>query len=276
MQRGKYKCKQLKALRKRIADENGIPLKQKECTYDGPCRGTCPYCESEMRYLERALADRLRLGRVATVAGLSLGLAACGGQTPGGTPMLTTDSTLAADSLTDSLRDTLPSGLRHSGPDVISVTNVGELEVIGDVIDVPPPPPPEHPDDEMILGRMDEPIYEGEVDDDVEADYVCVLVENDPSFPGGMEAMYKFLAENIKYPQEAKDNNISGKVYVTFVVETDGRITNPRLLRDIGGGCGQEAIRVVKSMPRWNPGKNNGQPARVQFNLPVNFTLTDE
>lgn len=276
MQRGKYKCKQLKALRKRIADENGIPLKQKECTYDGPCRGTCPYCESEMRYLERALADRLRLGRVATVAGLSLGLAACGGQTPGGTPMLTTDSTLAADSLTDSLRDTLPSGLRHSGPDVISVTNVGELEVIGDVIDVPPPPPPEPPDDEMILGRMDEPIYEGEVDDDVDADYVCVLVENDPSFPGGMEAMYKFLAENIKYPQEAKDNNISGKVYVTFVVETDGRITNPRLLRDIGGGCGQEAIRVVKSMPRWNPGKNNGQPARVQFNLPVNFTLTDE
>lgn len=276
MQRGKYKCKQLKALRKRIADENGIPLKQKECTYDGPCRGTCPYCESELRQLELALADRVQLGKVATVAGLSLGLAACGGQTPGGTPMLTTDSTLAADSLTDSLRDTLPSGLRHSGPDVISVTNVGELEVIGDVIDVPPPPPPEPPDDEMILGRMDEPIYEGEVDDDVEADYVCVLVENDPSFPGGMEAMYKFLAENIKYPQEAKDNNISGKVYVTFVVETDGRITNPRLLRDIGGGCGQEAIRVVKSMPRWNPGKNNGQPARVQFNLPVNFTLTDE
>lgn len=276
MQWGKYKCKQLKALRKRIADENGIPLEQKECTYDGPCRGTCPYCEAELHHLERALADRVQLGKVATVAGLSLGLAACGGQTPGGTPMLTTDSTLAADSLTDSLRDTLPSGLQHSGPDVISVTNVGELEVVGDVIDVPPPPPPEPPDDEMILGRMDEPIYEGEVDDDVDADYVCVLVENDPSFPGGMEAMYKFLAENIKYPQEARDNNISGKVYVTFIVETDGRITNPRLLRDIGGGCGQEAIRVVKSMPRWNPGKNNGQPARVQFNLPVNFTLTDE
>lgn len=270
MQWGKYKCKQLKALRKCIADENGIPLKQKECTYDGPCRGTCPYCESEMRFLERALADRLRLGRVATVAGLSLGLAACGGgQTPGETPMLTTDSTLAANSLTDSLRDTLPSGLQHSGPDVISVTNVGELEVIGDVIDVPPPPPPEHPDDEMILGRMDEPIYEGEIG-------VDTYVDEEPSFPGGMEAMYKFLAENIKYPQEARDNNISGKVYVTFVVETDGRITNPRLLRDIGGGCGQEAIRVVKSMPRWNPGKNNGQPARVQFNLPVNFTLTDE
>ena len=273
MQRGKYKCKQLKALRKRIADENGIPLKQKECNYDGPCRGTCPYCESEMRYLERALADHLRLGRVATVAGLSLGLAACGGQTTGGAPMLTTDSTLAADSLTDSLRDTLPSGLQHSGPDVISVTNVGELEVVGDVMAVPPPPPPQLPDEDVIVGMVDDtiPIEEGGIDDEI-----FPVVDVEPCFPGGMEAMYKFLAENIKYPQEAKDNNISGKVYVTFVVETDGRITNPRLLRDIGGGCGQEAIRVVKSMPRWNPGKNNGQPARVQFNLPVNFTLTDE
>lgn len=272
MQRGKYKCKQLKAVRKRIADENGIPLKQKECTYDGPCRGTCPYCEAEMRYLERVLTDRVRLGKVATVAGLSLGLAACGGQTPGGALMLTTDGTLATDSLIDSLRDTLPSGLQHSGPDVISVPEVGELEVVGDVIDVPPPPPPEPPDDEMILGMMDEPIYDGEIDDDT----YFQVVDEEPSFPGGMEAMYKFLSENIKYPQEAKANNISGKVYVTFVVEADGSISNPRLLRDIGGGCGQEAIRVVKLMPRWKPGKNKGQPARVQFNLPVNFTLTDE
>lgn len=260
MQRGKYKCKQLKAVRKRIADENGIPLEQKECTYEGPCRGTCPHCEAEMRYLERALTDRIRLGRMVTVAGLSLGLAACGGKTPSGAPMLTTESSLAADSLIDSLRDTLPSGLQHSGPDVISVPEVGEMEVVGDVIDVPPPPPPEPPDDELIVGGIDD-------------DYVCVLVENDPSFPGGMEAMYKFLAENIKYPQEAKDKNITGKVYVTFVVEADGSISNPRLLRDIGGGCGQEAIRVVNLMPRWNPGKEKGQPVRVQFNLPVSFSL---
>lgn len=272
MQRGKYKCKQLKTVRKLIADENGIPLKQKECTYDGPCRGTCPYCEAEMRYLERALTDRIRLGRMVTVAGLSLGLVACGGKTPSGAPMLTTESSLAADSLIDSLRDTLPSGLQHSGPDVISVPEVGELEVVGDVIDVPPPPPPEPPDDELIVGEMDEPMYEGEIDDDT----YFQVVDEEPSFPGGMEAMYKFYSENIKYPQEAKANNISGKVYVTFVVEADGSISNPRLLRDIGGGCGQEAIRVVKLMPRWNPGKEKGQPVRVQFNLPVNFTLTDE
>lgn len=267
MEQGKYKCKQLKAIRKRIADENGIPLEQKECTYDGPCRGTCPHCEAEVRYIEKALTDRVRLGKVATVAGLSLGLAACGGQTPGGALMLTTDGTLATDSLTDSLRDTLPSGLQHGGPDVISVPDVGELEVVGDVTDVPPPPEP--PDDEMILGMMDEPIDVGEIDDDT----YFQVVDEEPSFPGGMEALYKFLAENIQYPQEAMDNHITGKVYVTFVVEADGSITNPRLLRDIGGGCGQEAIRVVKNMPRWKPGKNRGEAVRVQFNLPVNFTL---
>lgn len=261
MQRGKYKCKQLKAVRKRIADENGIPLKQKECTYDGPCRGTCPYCEAEMRYLERVLSDRVRLGKVATVAGLSLGLAACGGGT--NNTVLTTVSDTTTKLYEEEERS-----------ETEEVTICPEVTTEGLVImdsDLPEPPPPAI-DDEMILGMMDEPIYEGEIDDDT----YFQVVDEEPSFPGGMEAMYKFLAENIKYPQEAKDNNISGRVFVSFIVEPDGSITNPRLLRDIGGGCGQEAIRVVKLMPRWKPGKNKGQTVRVQFNLPVNFTLTDE
>lgn len=255
MQRGKYKCKQLKAVRKRIADENGIPLEQKECTYDGPCRGTCPHCEAEMKYIEKALTERIRLGRVATVAGLSLGLAACGGQDRSTDTILTTDSSLAADTLP--VADTASPDEDTVYPEV---TTTGLILLTPDSLEIPPPPPPEPPDDELIVGGIDD-------------DYVCVLVENDPSFPGGMEAMYRFLAENIKYPQEAKDKNITGKVYVTFVVEADGSISNPRLLRDIGGGCGQEAIRVVKLMPRWNPGKEKGQPVRVQFNLPVSFSL---
>lgn len=268
MQRGKYKCKQLKAVRKRIADENGIPLEQKECTYDGPCRGTCPYCEAEMRYLERALTDRVRLGKVATVAGLSLGLAACGGGT--NNTVLTTIS----DSSTKIGEVDVEGGQRSvSDTDTVCPEVTTEGLVIMDS-DLPEPPP--LPDDEMILGMMDEPIpEEGEIVDD-ELEGIFSVVDEDPTFPGGMEAMYRFLTENIKYPQEAKDKNITGKVYVTFVVEADGSISNPRLLRDIGGGCGQEAIRVVKLMPRWKPGKNKGQPVRVQFNLPVNFTLTNE
>jgi hypothetical protein len=72
------------------------------------------------------------------------------------------------------------------------------------------------------------------------------------------------------------ENNITGKVYVSFVVETDGSISNPRILRDIGGGCGKEAVRVVKMMPKWTPGKQDGKPVRVQFNLPVAFNIMED
>lgn len=97
------------------------------------------------------------------------------------------------------------------------------------------------------------------------------VVEKDPEFPGGQDALKKYLRENLKYPQSARDNNIYGQVYVTFVVERDGTITNPRIMKDIGGGCGAEAVRLVKSMPKWIPGKKRGEAVRVQYNLPILF-----
>ena len=102
---------------------------------------------------------------------------------------------------------------------------------------------------------------------------VLTIVELMPSFNGGEEEMYKWLANNIKYPQVAKETGISGTVVVTFVVERDGGITSAQVLKDIGGGCGEEALRVVKAMPKWKVGKQNGVPVRVQFNLPIRFTL---
>ena len=112
-----------------------------------------------------------------------------------------------------------------------------------------------------------------EEEEEVVEEQIFTVVENEPEFPGGMDALYKYLSQNIKYPQLARENGITGKVYVTFVVEKDGSIANPKILRDIGGGCGAEAIRVVKAMPKWNPGKQRGKAVRVQFNLPVNFNL---
>ncbi len=114
---------------------------------------------------------------------------------------------------------------------------------------------------------VDEPVEEP-----VEAE-IFTVVEESPGFPGGDEKLYEFLAKNMKYPQMARESGIQGVVYVTFVVEPDGSISNVRVLRDIGGGCGEEAIRVVKAMPRWTPGKQRGKAVRVQFNLPVKFTL---
>lgn len=171
-----------------------------------------------------------------------------------------------------------------------------EIIIQTDIQEPPPPPPPEAPevttvievvsDDKEIVNEVTfnaevtedtknieiAPVKIEEEEDETETQ-IFTVVENDPEFPGGMEALYKYLAQNIKYPQLARDNNITGKVYVTFVVERDGSIANPKVLRDIGGGCGAEAIRVVKAMPKWTPGKQRGKAVRVQFNLPVNFSL---
>jgi periplasmic protein TonB len=102
---------------------------------------------------------------------------------------------------------------------------------------------------------------------------IFTVVEEPPVFIGGDEKLYKFLGDNMIYPQMARESGIQGIVYVTFVVEPNGAITSVRVLRDIGGGCGEEATRVVNAMPKWSPGKQRGIAVRVQFNLPVKFTL---
>jgi TonB family protein len=98
-------------------------------------------------------------------------------------------------------------------------------------------------------------------------------VEVMPAFPGGEEARIKFMMENLKYPQDAMKKGISGKVFVSFIVKADGSITDVKILRGIGGGCDEEAMRVVKLMPKWKPGMSKGVPADVIFNLPVTFAL---
>jgi TonB family protein len=102
---------------------------------------------------------------------------------------------------------------------------------------------------------------------------VFIVVEDAPQFPGGDEARMKFLAENIRYPAEARDLNIQGTVFVSFVVEKNGRVSNIEVIRGIGGGCDDEVVRVVEKMPKWIPGKQDGEPVRVQFTMPVRFSL---
>jgi periplasmic protein TonB len=182
------------------------------------------------------------------------------------------------------------------------LTDLGER----DVIDIPeemveitrqeqPPPPPAPPpqttqfkiveddveieDDFMIDVDVDQttqieayipPVFEEE---QVQEQEIFIVVEDPPSFPGGDEARIRFLSENIRYPQMARESGIQGTVFVTFVVERDGSVTDVRVLRGIGGGCDEEAIRVIQAMPRWNAGKQRGRPVRVQFNMPIRFTL---
>jgi len=156
----------------------------------------------------------------------------------------------------------------------------------------PPPPPPKQVvkinvveddvevEDELIIDveadentEVEEYIPIEDDEEEVEEAQIFMVVESMPQFPGGETALHKYLAENIKYPQMAKESGIQGRVFVTFVIEKNGAVTDVRVLRGIGGGCDEEAIRVVKAMPNWSAGKQRGKPVRVQFNLPVKFTL---
>lgn len=103
---------------------------------------------------------------------------------------------------------------------------------------------------------------------------VYQIVDDMPKFPGGEDALFKFLGENIQYPEKAKELGVQGVVYVSFVIEESGELGNVKVIRGIGAGCDEEAIRVIKSMPNWKPGTINGKEVRVQYNLPIRYTLT--
>lgn len=106
-----------------------------------------------------------------------------------------------------------------------------------------------------------------------EGDNIYDVPETMPEFLGGMDAMVKFMAENVKYPKEAIDKKIAGRVFVNFVVDTDGSIIDAKIERGIGGGCDEEALRVVNAMPKWKPGTMDGKPVKVRYMLPVVFKL---
>ena len=109
-----------------------------------------------------------------------------------------------------------------------------------------------------------------------EPEKIFVAVEQPAEFPGGAAAMMKWLSNNIRYPESAQQNGISGRVVVKFVVEKDGSIGQPSIVKGVDRDLDQEALRVVKRMPKWQPGKNNGQPVRSYFNLPVTFRLHNQ
>ncbi len=122
--------------------------------------------------------------------------------------------------------------------------------------------------DEVAVVEVKEEVIEVE-----ETKPVFTIVEEMPSFPGGDAERNKFLAANIQYPQQATENGIQGTVYVSFVVDSKGNVTDVKILRGIGGGCDEEALRVVRMMPKWHPGKQNGKNVRVLFNMPIYFKL---
>ena len=149
----------------------------------------------------------------------------------------------------------------------------------------PPPPPPPPPEiieiveDEVEIEEEleiedtetdEDEIIEIEEEDD---DEFFMVVENMPEFPGGDLGLMKYIQKNVKYPPIAKEYNITGKVYVQFIVDKSGTVTNVKVVRGVDKNLDAEGVRVVKSLPKYKPGKQTGKPVRVMFYIPINFTL---
>ena len=163
----------------------------------------------------------------------------------------------------------------------------------------PPPPPPPEPEVPEIIDVVEERV-ENQIDlssleddqsraqvatytpppppkavEEEATEEIFVVVEQQPEFPGGMSALMKFLSDNIKYPVIAQENGIQGRVITNFVVERDGSITDVNVVRGQDPSLDKEAVRVIKTMPRWKPGQQRGKPVRVRFTLPVQFRLAN-
>ena len=158
----------------------------------------------------------------------------------------------------------------------------------------PPPPPPEiqqpevkEVEDEIEIEEEIEINFDVDVKEDTKVaeiivaegpaeektDEIFEFVETSPEPAGGMEGWMKYLSKETKYPTQARRMGIEGTVYVAFVIETDGSITDVQVIRGIEGGCNEEAIRVVENAPKWTPGKQRGRPVRVRMRLPIRFKL---
>ncbi|MBR4146517.1 MAG: energy transducer TonB [Bacteroidales bacterium] len=275
MAKGKQTCKILKEIRKQIAEDNDINLVIEECTYQGDCQGTCPRCEAEVRYLERELEKRQRMGKVAVIAGMSLGT------------MLTASScTHVVPPPTGIVPNpNAPECPNDSVPDDTIPDDAYLLE--GDVL-APEPDSTEMDSDEDEFGRLEgEPAVSdsnektvldecvapvmGEVADPERE--VFTIVEQMPEFPGGQDSLDKYIKENMRYGEMISKYQADaiGRIFVNFIVEPDGSITNVKVVRGIYEHYDEEAVRVVKSMPRWKPGKQYGKPVRVSYTIPVVF-----
>ncbi|HMG09270.1 MAG TPA: TonB family protein [Mucilaginibacter sp.] len=126
--------------------------------------------------------------------------------------------------------------------------------------------------------RIDEPVGNSDIKQVVEADpnQIFTSVEQVPEFPGGLDKFGAYLSKAIRYPAVARENGTQGRVIVTFVVERDGSLTDIKVTRGIGSGCDEEAVRVLKNSPKWKPGIQNGRPVRVQYSVPISFTLASD
>ncbi len=273
MKRGKKICNALRDVRRQIALANDIPYETTDCHYEGECQGTCPKCEAEVRYIENQLSLRRAAGKAVSLVGLSLGISAafasCGNQ-PAATNQATSEKSNVVE---ESPRKNYVERLDYvpEAEDVENRIPAEEWEdVDGDVeieeIEMKPMADEIDMETGLVVGDPLENVFP-------EDGKIYTVVNQQPDFPGGEKALIAYIKNNLKYPAFASENGIQGRVTLSFVVEKDGSISNIEILRSPAEELSQEAIRLVKSMPKWKPGKLKGEKVRVKYVLPVTFRL---
>lgn len=261
MMKGKSICKVLKTIRKQVADANDIKYEPRECHHQGECHGTCPACEAEVRYIEQQLDIRRQLGKAVAVVGISAGLAAltsCKGKNAA--VVNEEDSSLTVGKATIVPSEHIDGDVEYQSPVDTAIIDKDPAKIKHrtakfaaqekrDSIEMPEPP---------ALGWVDSAPED---------------ILDMPIFPGGPIKLMEFIKNNLHYPNE-KDSCAQGRVILTFVVDTDGSIDDVKVVRSVDSLLDNEAIRVVKMMPQWNPGKAyDGTPVRVKYTLPITFML---
>ena len=252
MARGKRTCKILKEIRRQIADANGIEFATSECRYKGDCLGTCPKCEAEVRYLEQQLHARSLAGKAVALAGISAGMilmSGCSGissnqsnYTLQGEPEISVEQIEVADTIEE-----------------------GELPAIEDTV-------------VLKKGEIDdtEIVVVGEIVDPEQEDKVYeAFVDVRPTFPGGDGKLMEWISQHIVYPPGCYESHIQGRVIIRFMIKADGSVGEAEIIRRVYPELDKEALRVVKSLPKFNPATLNGKAVEYWFTLPIIFRLTD-
>ncbi len=286
MAQGKQTCKILKNIRRQIAKVNDIEFVTSECRYKGDCLGTCPKCESEVRYLEHQLRKRQLMGKAVVLAGISAGMIAfsgCGSSSDQkandsdrlqGEPTELLQGAMILDceeeeegeiEAVDSVFDS--SGIKEGEIDsvdkgTISAANQERKSTTTKIVK-----------NDLSFTEAQASSSTGKNEEQV-YDVVGEVVNPQPEFPGGIHAMFKFIAENLKYPQTCAC--VQGKVIVRYMVDKTGKVCNTEIaISGLPEPFNEEAIRVVNLLPDFKPGEINGVPVDVWQIVPISFRLMD-
>ena len=253
MARGKQTCKILKEIRRQIAEANGIEFATSECRYKGDCLGTCPKCEAEVRYLEQQLRARSLAGKAIALAGISAGMILMSGCS--GTSSKQSNETLQGEP---------EASVEHI--EITDTIEEGELPEIDDTVIVK----------KREIGDAAYPVV-GEIIDPEQEDKVYeAIVDVRPTFPGGDKKLMEWISQHIQYPQNAYDSHIQGRVIVQFLVKEDGSVGDAKIVRSVFTALDDEALRVVNTLPKFNPAILDGKAVEYWFTIPVVFRFEDD